>query len=157
MNLKTNGDGRVSGCRGIIRGSNGECKGGFVKHIKICHMVRTGLWDIFEGLKLTMELGFSKVELNVDSTIIIGMLNSGNATGIDSISLLDRIMWLMKRIWELKVNHTYREANHYVDALVKYEATSGEDLRFGEDFPEIISHLMHSNSLGSSVPRLILL
>lgn len=58
------------------------------------------------------------------------MLNSGNTSNMGSLSLVNLIMWLVKRNGEVKVTHTYREANYYAEALAKYGATSGEDMRF---------------------------
>lgn len=43
---------------------------------------------VYEGFKLVMELGFSKVKLIVDFTTINGMINSSNATDIFDESYL---------------------------------------------------------------------
>lgn len=84
------------------------------------------LWRIYEGLPHVKDLGFSRVELNVDSTVIIEMLNSGNATYMDGYSLVKQIMRLMKIFEEVKVIHTYRKVNLCAYALSKFGIESGE-------------------------------
>lgn len=94
-------------------------------------------------------MGFSKVELQVDSSIVVGLTKSGNALGMYNFSFLSRIWWLIHKIWEVKTSHTYREVNYYTYALVKYVATSEED------FSKVIRYLIYTDDVGSSTPRLI--
>lgn len=98
-----------------------------------------------------MEMGFSKVDLQVDSNTIVGLIKSDNNLGMNNFSLLNRIWSLLERIGDVKISHTYREANHCADALAKYEVNSGED------YSKIVRHLVHSDVVGSSIPKLILL
>lgn len=58
---------------------------------------------------------------------------------------------------EVKISHTYRETNHYGDVLVKYVTTSDENLKFCNDYREIIRHLVHYDTVVSSNSRLIML
>lgn len=152
MSLNTDGvclDGRESQCGGIIRTINSECLGGFAKHLGNCNVSMAEVWGVYEGFKLAMEMGFSKVDLQVDSSTVVGLIKSDNNLGMNNFSLLNRIWWLLERIGDVKISHTYREANHCANALAKYEG--------GEDYPEIITHLVHSDVVGSFVPKLILL
>lgn len=120
--------GRTLGCEGIIRGMHGECMGDFSKFIGNCSARRVELWGIYEGLSLANDLGFSRVELNVNSIITIEMLKSRQATNMDRYSLVKQILHLMKMFEEVKVAHTYREANLCANALAKFGVESGEDM-----------------------------
>lgn len=74
------------------------------------------------------------MELTVDSTATIEMLNSGKTTDMDSLSLVKQIMRLIKTIGEVKVTRIYRKTNYCADVLPKFGAISGEDFIFGEEF-----------------------
>lgn len=68
----------------------------------------------------------------MDSTITIQMINSGKITDMNSVSLVKQIMRLLEMLNEVKVSHTYKEANFCKDALAQLGASSGEDLIFFE-------------------------
>ncbi|MCI23311.1 ribonuclease H protein, partial [Trifolium medium] len=63
--------GRVAGCGGIIRDSDGHWIGSFAKSLGTCSAYVAELWGIFEGLKYARRLGYDAVELNVDSTVVV--------------------------------------------------------------------------------------
>lgn len=101
VSLNTDGacvDGRESGCRGIIRTTNSECTRCFAKHLGNCSVVRVELWGVSEGLKFVMEMGVSRVVLQVDSNTVVDLIKSGNNLGMDSFSLLNLIRWMLERL-----------------------------------------------------------
>jgi len=71
-------------------------------------------------------------------------------------SLCQKIRRLLHLEWEVKVCHTYREANLCVDALAKLGCSFGSTLICYESCPSQISHLFLADVVGISIPRLIL-
>ncbi|MCI11142.1 ribonuclease H protein [Trifolium medium] len=70
VKLNTDGASRggiITGCGGVIRGSEGQWLGCFCKKIGRCNVITAELWGVLEGLKLANLRGFKKIELVLDS------------------------------------------------------------------------------------------
>lgn len=63
---------------------------GFVKYFGMCNALKAELWGVYEGLKFTCRLGFKRIEVNVDYSIIVNILENGYSLGIDGMSLLNK-------------------------------------------------------------------
>lgn len=135
----------------------GECKGGLSKNIVTCNAFREKLWGIYEGLTLTKRLGMVKVELNVDSNVIVKIFESRKLTDIDGYSLIKKIYNLMEMHEEVKVVHSYMETNLCADVLAKVVADNNEDIFFQEDIPVFIKRLTDIDVKGTRFPRLVML
>lgn len=72
-------------------------------------MVRVELWGVYEGLKFVIELGVSKLYLQVHSSTVVDLIKLDNHLSMNSFSLLNHIRWMVERIREVKISHTYRE------------------------------------------------
>ncbi|XP_058726361.1 uncharacterized protein LOC131597700 [Vicia villosa] len=160
--VKLNSDGAnsygyVAGYRGIIRDDRGGCKGGFSKFLGNCSTEKAELWGIFAGLSLAKDLGCNKVEVNMDFIKTIEMIKSGKDMNMDSYTLVKQIMELMRWFKDIKLVHTFREANRCVDALAKFGAASGNFSLFEHEVPTFIKHLLETNWLGTSIVRRTLL
>jgi ribonuclease HI len=57
-----------------MRGSQGEWVGGFAKYIGYCNTLVAELWGVLESLKYMPGHNFKKVELHVDSLIVVGAI-----------------------------------------------------------------------------------
>jgi hypothetical protein len=57
------------------------------------------------------------VELDVDSVAVVQAIKSGATTSVNGISLIRSICRLFDQVWEVKIAHSYKEANLYADAL----------------------------------------
>ena len=62
-------------------------------------------------------MGFILVELNVDSLVVAKTLLDEEDVSPISRSLVQNIRRLLEMVWEVKVQHSYREANTCADAL----------------------------------------
>jgi ribonuclease HI len=74
VSLNTDGsckEGEIIGCGGVIRGNEGEWLGGFLKFIGKGNDYIAELWGVYEELKLVRSLNFSRVELRVDSIVVV--------------------------------------------------------------------------------------
>jgi len=60
--------------RGVVRGSRGEWIRGFSENLGICISAKAELRAVLRGLRMTRALGLSKVWLQADSMVIVGLL-----------------------------------------------------------------------------------
>jgi hypothetical protein len=73
VKLNTDGaykDESAAGCSGVIRDSHGGWIGGFAKYLGICSAYVAELWGVLEGLRYARNHGFTRIELNVDSSVV---------------------------------------------------------------------------------------
>ncbi|KAL9293337.1 putative ribonuclease H domain, reverse transcriptase zinc-binding domain-containing protein [Arabidopsis thaliana] len=91
---------------GVVRGSDGNWRVGFTLNIGICSAPMAELWGVYYGLAIAWERGFRRVELRVDSELVVGFLRSG-VSDAHPLSFLVRLChgfisrdWLV-RVWVL--------------------------------------------------------
>jgi ribonuclease HI len=143
----------LSGCGGIVRGSQGEWIGGFAKNVGSCCSFIAELWGVLEGLRFVQMLGFKKIELNIDSKAVVRIVQSGMSHSTAGNVLVEQIIKMMALDWEVEVRHTYREANKCADALPNYGCMGSMDSTFFDCCPEFMQELFVADSLGISSPR----
>ncbi|KAG7578919.1 Reverse transcriptase domain [Arabidopsis thaliana x Arabidopsis arenosa] len=81
--IKINTDGASHGnpglatTGGVLRDSDGNWCGGFALKIGICSAPLAELWGVYYGLYLAWERRLTRVELEVDSELVVGFLKTG--------------------------------------------------------------------------------
>ncbi|PNX57473.1 histone H2A, partial [Trifolium pratense] len=53
-----------------------EPVGGFAKGLGLCSAFVAELWGVLEGLKYVRRLGFRKVELHIDSKVVVQVVGA---------------------------------------------------------------------------------
>ncbi|CAN1139259.1 Putative ribonuclease H protein At1g65750 [Linum perenne] len=91
-----------------------------------CSITRAEMKGVIEGMQAPWELGVRRLEVQMDSSAVMGMLLDGNLNN-QHASLISRFQRLRGRDWELRFIHVYREANHLADCL----ANKGHQLQLG--------------------------
>lgn len=119
--------------------------------------LRTELWHIYVGLSITKSLGFHKIELNIDSSTIVRMLETSKVSAIDGASMVYRILLLIEMHDEVKVTHSYMEANKCADVLAKVVAESEEGIEFRDQFPNFIKNFVVCDIKAFLIPKLVLI
>ncbi|XP_010484806.1 PREDICTED: uncharacterized protein LOC104763089 [Camelina sativa] len=124
--VKLNTDGASHGnpglatAGGVLRDSDGAWIGGFAFNIGICTAPLAELWGVYYGLYTAWEKGITRVELEVDSELVVGFLT----TVIEDshpLSFLVRLCYdFISRDWIVRIGHMYREANRLADGLANY-------------------------------------
>ncbi|PNX95557.1 ribonuclease H [Trifolium pratense] len=158
VKLNTDGsckEGKRAGCGGVIRGNQGEWLGGFAKGVGQCSAFVAELWGVLEGLLLAKRLGFSTVELSIDSKAVVHVVISGRTQGADGYAIVKKIRRLLKMDWNVKILHEYREANKCADALANIGCNLDHEVIFYEACPMEIGYILLADQLGISTPRLI--
>ncbi|CAJ2661468.1 unnamed protein product [Trifolium pratense] len=98
--------GAIAGCGGVLRGNNVEWIFGFSKNIGICSAYVAELWGVLECLKLARLRGVTKIELHVDSHVVVKTLQSRSVGSPDARILVQSIMKMLALNWEVVIEHT---------------------------------------------------
>ncbi|PNX92395.1 ribonuclease H [Trifolium pratense] len=153
VKLNTDGaskEGRNAGCGGVIRGNQGERLGGFAKGVGNCSAFVAELWGVLEGLLLAKRLGFSNVELSIDSHVVVHVVSSGRHQGDGGYSIIKKIRRLLRLDWNIKISHEYRELNKCAVGC-----KLDHDVIFYEACPTKIRDILLVDEQGITSPRLI--
>ncbi|CAN1331699.1 Putative ribonuclease H protein At1g65750 [Linum perenne] len=141
---------------GLIRDEFGHCVAAFTMNIGRCSITRAELRGAIRGLQTAWELGLTKVELQVDSSAIVQLVEEeGEPTHQHAMEVLE-FRDLVARDWDVRLRHVYREGNHAADFLagigfsfpVGYHTIPPSDVNLG-------FHLRY-DCFGISEPRLII-
>ncbi|CAN1802045.1 Putative ribonuclease H protein At1g65750 [Linum perenne] len=112
---------------GLARHSDGRCIFAFTINLGNCSITRAEMRGAVEGFTRAWNAGFRRVLLQLDSQVAISLLTDAENSRDQHTLETDRFMELQNQDWELKVKHTYREANRAVD----YLAGIGYDYPYG--------------------------
>lgn len=113
------------------------------------------LLGVFEGLKLVRARGFNRVELHVDSWVVVTTLFSSKIGTLTSWSLLQHSRRLLDMNWEVRICHSYRKANVCADSLANIACDGGIAFMLYEHFPAQISMLFLADLTGVCTPRIV--
>ncbi|KAK9036128.1 hypothetical protein V6N11_078144 [Hibiscus sabdariffa] len=121
---KLNTDGAVcvesgmASCGGVIRTDAGGWVIGFSKRLGIYTALEAELWGVLEGLLSAWSVGIPRLVLEVDSLDAVRLIQQGQA-GYRSLSLVNYIVELLSRRWEVRVEHVLHEGNKLADGMTK--------------------------------------
>ncbi|XP_058733589.1 uncharacterized protein LOC131605224 [Vicia villosa] len=145
----------LAGCRGVIRDARGEVD------VRFYQVYWQGKCDNgiivgdFEGLKLAVEFGFSKVEVNTDSTASIEILSKAKKKMNGTSSLEYQIMHLMAIMDCAEIVYACRELNGCANALAKEGILLKEDCETYWDPPDFMLKNLKKDLKGVLVARSI--
>jgi len=121
----------------------------------MCSAYVAELWGVYEGLQYARRLGFILVELNVDSLVVTKNLLDEEDVSPISRSLVQKIRRLLQMAWEVKVQHSYRDANTCADALANIGCSMGSTLMIYKSCSTQLRHLLVADQMGVPQPRMI--
>jgi len=70
-----------------------------------------------EGLRCAKHMGFTVIDFNLDSLVVVNIITSGKESHASGRSLVQKIRQLLQMEREVKVKHSYRKTNRCADAL----------------------------------------
>lgn len=114
-----------AGCRGVIRDEVGNWITCFISNLGYYSADFAEAWAVLMGFRLAWEKGMDKIIIMSDSNKIIKCLEAKNLESIhggQAINVFLECRKFMKKRWEIKVKHTFREQNIVTDALAKESA-----------------------------------
>ncbi|CAN1848412.1 Putative ribonuclease H protein At1g65750 [Linum perenne] len=140
---------------GVIRNSHGAKLACFAANFGRCSIMRAELRAAALGLTLAWDLGFRRVNLQLDSLAAIAAIKGCPDSDSRHGHTTAQVRELCNRHWVVNITHTYREGNRVADLL----AHLGHSLAFGSHLitdcnPDIRMALL-SDCLGISFPRSI--
>ncbi|KAG7542942.1 Ribonuclease H-like superfamily [Arabidopsis thaliana x Arabidopsis arenosa] len=157
--MKLNTDGASHGnpglatAGGVLRDIDGNWCGGFAVNIGLCSAPLAELWGVYYGLFIAWDRGARRVELEVDSEIVVGFLKTG-INDTHPLSFLVRLCYgFITKDWIVRISHVYREANRLADGLANYAFSLPLGFHLLEAPPECVSSILFEDSIGLSHPR----
>ncbi|CAI0459471.1 unnamed protein product [Linum tenue] len=82
-----------------------------------CTITRAEIWGALKGLEIAWDAGYRRVELQLDSQTAITLLQDTGSHSHQHASLTLAFQSLLRREWEVRITHIYREANFLADCL----------------------------------------
>jgi len=132
----------------VLRGREGEWLGGFSLNIGRCTAPVAELWGVYYGLYLAWEKKVSRVELEVDSALVVGFLKTG-VSERHPLSFLVRLCHgFLSKDWIVRISHVYREANRLADGLANYAFSLSMGFTFLFLFLILLSRFLVMTLLG---------
>lgn len=97
-----------AGCRGVIRDDKGVRIKDFSNYLGHCNVTMAECRGVLKGLKLTKSLGLRRVELNVDSKVVVKAIENGKIKIVECLPMIREIHRLMDQHEKVKVAHVFR-------------------------------------------------
>jgi ribonuclease HI len=82
------------------------------------------LWGVFESLILAKKRGVTKLELRVDSEVIVKSLQVRKNGSIMGCTLMKKIYKVLEDFQEVRIIHVFREANRFADMFANMSCSN---------------------------------
>lgn len=113
----------------------------------------SGAVGVYYGLYLAWTKALTRVELEVDSELVVGFLKTGIGDQHPLSFLVRLCHGLLSKDWIVRITHVYREANRLADGLANYAFSLPLGFHSLIDVPDDLEVILHEDSLGSTRPR----
>lgn len=158
---KLNTDGASRGNPGnatagsVLRDEAGDWIGGFSLNIGICTAPLAELWGVYYGLYIAWEKRVTRLEVEVDSELVVGFLNSG-ISNAHPLSFLVRLCHgFISRDWNVRISHVFREANRLADGLANHAFSLPLGFHSFTVVPDVVASIVRDDARGTAFPRQI--
>ncbi|XP_019262182.1 PREDICTED: uncharacterized protein LOC109240017 [Nicotiana attenuata] len=111
----------TNGIGGIFRSTSGQCLMGFMGARSSGNSTCMELNTLLQGLQLAKLHQLTPLEVNVDSTVVIMILNNDN---LHYSSSLVECRYLLQQLGNPSITHTYREQNYTAHYLAQYGSST---------------------------------
>lgn len=138
---------------GVLRDGEGQWLGGFALNIGICTTPLAELWGVYYGLLIAWERGFRQVELELDSSLVVGWLQSGISDTHPLAFLVRLCHGFFLRDWLVRVTHVFREANRLADSLANYAFSLQLGFHPLDSCPDVVHSILLADTNGVEFPR----
>ena len=103
------------------------------------------LWPFF-----AWEKKVTRVELEVDSALVVGFLKTG-VSERHPLSFLVRLCHgFLSKDWIVRISHVYREANRLADGLANYAFLLPIGIHVFVSVPDVVEPLFSDDVIGSA-------
>ncbi|EOY08210.1 Uncharacterized protein TCM_022554 [Theobroma cacao] len=112
--------------------------------LELCSAYRAELWSILKGLTVAWETGHRRIELQIDNSTAVKVINPTSTVISHNYDLIQVIKRLLMKQWVVKIRHVFREENIVADRMANMGITQeGGFMLFDVPPPEINSFLLH--------------
>jgi ribonuclease HI len=146
-----------AGCGGLLRDEDGHWIRGFSKSLGSTTAYVAELWGLLEGLSMARSMGFNKLEVQMDSEIIVNIINKHGQGSVSGWSIIKKIRSLLSLDWSVKICHIYREANRCADMLANMGCVHNHGTLSYHQPPTDLMQVLDDDIRGVSFPRLVAL
>ncbi|RZC73607.1 hypothetical protein C5167_049083 [Papaver somniferum] len=156
--LNTDGasvDGVIAGTAGVIRDDDGKFVACYCEHIYFNGSNDAEVWAVRDGLKIVVDLGIQKLEVESDSTYTIQLCEAKINPLWRMQRLIEDIKMLKTKFTRIVFNHEYREANGAADCLAKLANKKVLEGKWLQIAPEVISRFLNEDISSRVTPRLV--
>ncbi|CAN1124680.1 Putative ribonuclease H protein At1g65750 [Linum perenne] len=141
---------------GLIRDHQGRCLAAFTMNLGKCSITRAELRGAVSGLQLAWERGYRKIQLQLDSQCAVQLLQGYDLEDHAHETMIIMARELLRRDWEVRILHVYRESNHVTDYLANIGHSCPLGFHSIEQFDPNFCYWLHYDQLGVSEERLIM-
>uniref|UniRef100_A0A1J3JIW1 Putative ribonuclease H protein n=1 Tax=Noccaea caerulescens TaxID=107243 RepID=A0A1J3JIW1_NOCCA len=138
---------------GVLRNQHGEWCGGFGLNIGRCTAPLAELWGVYYGLYIAWDKKIPRLEVEVDSELVVGFLTTGIGDAHPLSFLVRLCHGLLAKDWSVRISHVYREANRLANRLANYAFTLPLGFHGFSLVPHSVDSLLQDDVIGSSRPR----
>lgn len=142
-----------SGFGGCLRNSCGDWIRGFYGFGGSKSVLTMELLAIFHGLKVAWNEGFRRVLCLSDSLLAVSLIMDRPSRFHECAVIIASINELLRREWEVRLEHTLREGNACADYLAKAGAAQEQALHVVVDPPPELSLLLLADKSGTVFVR----
>jgi ribonuclease HI len=141
----------------LLRDEDGHWIRGFSKSLGSTTAYVAELWGLLEGLSMARSMGFNKLEVQMDSEIIVNIINKHGQGSVSGWSIIKKIRSLLSLDWSVKICHIYREANRCADMLANMGCVHNHGTLSYHQPPTDLMQVLDDDIRGVSFPRLVAL
>ncbi|WCJ35671.1 DNAse I-like superfamily protein [Euphorbia peplus] len=138
---------------GLIRSTEGCWISGFTCNLGICTAVLAELWGLYFGLDLAWKLGMRQVEVELDSQVVIQLVTEASRSFHRYFWLIEGCRTLLKRGWDVRVKHTFREGNQAADWLANFAGNLSLGYHECDGPPAGLQDILQADKCGIGTPR----
>lgn len=145
----------ASGCGGVLRDNAGNWVTGFYRGLGMGSVLGAELWGILVGLQVAWDRGIQKLWIESDSLTSVNLVKRGCSLTQTYYNLVQSILELCGRSWQVHITHSHREGNRVADILANDGACSGFYTTVLNSPPQHIVNTLRDDTSGASMPRLV--
>ena len=110
---------------------------------------------MYYGLYMAWECKLTRIELEVDSEVVVGFLKTGIGASHPLSFLVRMCHGFLVRHWIVRISHVYREANRLADGLANYGFSLPLGVHVFDVPPSSLVSVLREDGCGTEYPRRI--
>lgn len=134
--------GHAAGCEGVVRDSTSQWIFGFKMYLDRLDSLSAEMWGIWKGLELAWNSGCHRVVLESDSKEPLSRIRGREQENHPLEALIQKIRNILRRDWEVKLEHSLREGNTVANRLASSAVDMEPELFLLEEPPEVVRPLL---------------